>query len=149
MRQNNRKISYEDSLDRLLVFTPKTQVEARSLLDKLINKGFKRDDSAGLGPLTLNSMCDKGVGAYNGRFFCAPDERKIKPPLGTLACTAAQLDDTFLSPDQLFMLDLFNKMAERLDRIEKRLNDIQQDMRPGNVEKPQLRNPSGLGGRKP
>ena len=74
MRQNNKKISYEDSIDRLLVFSPKTQAEARSLLDKLINKGFKRDDSAGQGPLTLNSMCEKGVGVYNGRFFCAPDD---------------------------------------------------------------------------
>jgi len=149
MKENKKRISYEDSFDRLLVFSPKTQSEARNLLDKLIRKGFKRDDAPSREPLTLNGMCDKGLGVYNGRFFCAPDEKKIKPPLGTLACMAEHLDDTFLTPDQLFMLDLFNKMAERLDHIEKRLDDIRQDMGPGNVEKPQLRNPSGLGGRRP
>lgn len=145
MRQNNKKIGYEDSLDRLLIFTPQTQGEARSLLDKLINKGFKRDDAAGQGPLTLNSMCDKSVGVYNGRFFCAPDAKKINPPLGTVACSVEHLDDTYLSPDQMFMLDMFNKIAERLDRIEKRLDDIQQDMGGSTVEKPVLRKPSTLG----
>ena len=145
MRQNNKKISYEDSIDRLLVFSPKTQAEARSLLDKLINKGFKRDDSAGQGPLTLNSMCEKGVGVYNGRFFCAPDDKKLYPKLGTVACEIEHLDDAYLSPEQLFMLDLFNKISERLDRIEKRLDDIQQDMGGSTVEKPVLRKPSTLG----
>ena len=142
MKENKKKISYEDSLDRLLIFTPKTQGEARSLLDKLINKGFKRDDAAGQGPLTLNSMCDRGVGVYNGRFFCAPDEKKIKPALGTLACAADHLDDSYLSPDQLFMLDMFNKIADRLDRIEKRLDDMQQDMGAQHIEKPLLRQPT-------
>jgi hypothetical protein len=149
MKENKKKISYEDSFDRLLVFSPRTPSEARGLLDKLVNKGFKRDDTVGQGPLTLNGMCDKGVGVYNGRFFCAPDEKKINPPLGAVACAPEHLDDAYLSPDQLFMLDLFNKISERLDRIEKRLDDVQQEMGPHNVEKPALRTPKGLGGHKP
>jgi len=145
MKENKKKISYEDSFDRLLVFYPKTQGEARNLLDRLMNKGFKRGDDAGQLPLTLNGMCDKGVGVYNGRFFCAPEAEKINPPLGTVACALEHLDDTYLSPDQLFMFDLFNKMFERLDRIEKRLDDIQQDRGGNTVEKPVLRKPSTLG----
>ena len=148
MKQNKKRIEYDDTKTKQLIFYPDSQAEARQLLDKLQKRGFSPQTRMQV-PITLNAICQKGLGVFQGKYFCGPDAESKDAPEGNWLCSMEHLDNDHMTAEQQLLTNLFNALHERLDKIEARLDDIQAEMRPGTIDKAALSQKPLSGGRKP
>lgn len=114
-----------------ICFHPQSPDEARVIQEKLFKMGYKWRQGE-QHPLYLEELAKGSIHVSGGILTCSMSERKTQG----MVCTAQQLDESYISPDQKFMLDLFNKISARLDKIEERLDDLQAEMRPKPMDKP-------------
>jgi len=135
MQENKDKVSIENTKGKFLFFYPKTPLEAEELLNKLQDAGFTvRAKSAT--PLTAENMIKEGIGVLDGEFFCGPNKTWDGAPLGNWLCTIDQIDSDYLPPTQRMMLDLFNQMSARIEALAEKIDRIEQQVCPQEIEKP-------------
>ena len=127
---NSPKITREFCAGRKLCFHPQTEDEARFIQERLFELGFKWREGQ-TRPLYLDSLAAGTLYLENGVMFRS-SAREVR---GTL-CDIKQLDEKYLSPDQAFMLEQFNKMAAQIETLTQRVAELEAALRPhGDVEK--------------
>lgn len=140
MKDNTEKISIDTAAGKFLFFYPGSEEEAERTFARLLKAGFKIGNGYDT-PLTAENAVKKGIGVLNGAFFCDPNRDYKKAPRGNWLCATDQLDEDYMPQDQRFILNLFNQLSERLDRIEQRLDGIEAEVSPSRIDKKPLRSP--------
>jgi hypothetical protein len=146
MQDNTEKISIDTAAGKFLFFFPKSEEEAEQAFARLLKAGFRIGEGYDT-PLTAENAVEKGIGVLEDKIFCNPNRSYRKAPRGNWLCAVDQLDEDYLPADQRFMLDLFNKLGARLDRIEQRLDGIEAATAPARMDKKPLRRPEEKHGR--
>ena len=146
MQENKDKISPEVSEGKFLFFYPADVDEAKHLIGKLRDAGFKmREKSSTI--MSPENMVAQGVGVINGEYFCNPNESWKGAPLGNWRCKMDQIDSDYLPPDQRMMMDLFNKMTARIEALAEKIDRIEKQVCPQEIDKkpatPQLKPKGG------
>lgn len=134
MRENKDKISPETSEGKFFFFYPVTGEEAQLLVSKLRDAGFKMREKSSTA-MSPENMVTHGVGVINGEYFCNPNKGWNGAPLGNWLCTIEQIDSDYLPPDQRRMVDLFNKLTARIDELAEKINRIEQQVCPQEMDK--------------
>lgn len=134
MKDNKDKITPELAAGKFLFFYPQDITEAEQAIMLLKNLGFKSGADART-PITLENVLSKGIGVLAGEFFCDPNRDYDRAPQGNWYCTVDQIDGDYLPPDQRFMLDLFNKLSDRIDALSDKIDRIEQQVSPQIIEK--------------
>lgn len=114
-----------------ICFHPQSPDEARVIQEHLFKMGYKWRQGE-QHPLYLEELANGSIHVSGGFLTCSTSGRSTQG----IVCTVEQFDENYMPPEQKFIFDLFNKMSERLDKIEQRLDDIQADMRPKPMDKP-------------
>lgn len=135
MLENKDKISIETAQGKFLFFYPQTTADAEELLNKLRDAGFVPRAKSST-PLTPENLVKDGMGVLSGEFFCNPNRDWSGAPLGNWLCTIDQIDSDYLPPVQRMMLDLFNQMTARLDALTEKVERIERQVCPREIEKP-------------
>lgn len=148
MKENKEKITPESAQGKFLFFRPRSLEESARTMLALKKAGFKMRMNAHT-PVTPENGREKNIGVIDGEFFCDPNESYNKAPRGNWSCTIDQIDENYVTPEQRFVLELFNKLSDRLDRIERRLDEIQEQVSPAPLDKAVLRRKDEKGGRTP
>jgi len=134
MKENKGKITPESAAGKFLFFYPAEQADAEALVGLLQDAGFKAREKAQT-PINVDNILKKGMGVMSGEFFCDPNRDYNGAPMGNWLCTADQIDRDYLPPDQRFMLDLFNKLSDRIDALSDKIDRIEQQVCPQTLEK--------------
>lgn len=134
MQEYKDKISPETSEGRFLFFYPADTDEARILVGKLRDAGFKMREKASTA-MSVKNMVAEGVGVINGEYFCNPNRGWNGAPLGNWLCTIDQIDSDYLPPEQRMMVDLFNKLTARIDELAEKIDRIEQQVCPQEMDK--------------
>lgn len=145
MQENKDKISIDNTQGKFLLFFPKTTGEAEELVNKLRDAGFTVRAKSST-PLTPDKIIESGIGVLNGEFFCGPNKDWNGAPLGNWLCKTEQIDSDYLPPVQRMMLDLFNQMSARIDALAEKIDRIEQQVCPQEIEKPATAQRKGLKG---
>lgn len=146
MQENKDKVSPETAEGKFLFFYPADADEAQMLVGKLRDAGFKMREKSSTA-MSPQNMVTHGVGVINGEYLCNPNESWNGAPLGNWRCTIDQIDSDYLPPDQRMMLDLFNKLTARIDALADKIDRIEQQVCPQEMDKkpvaPQLKPKGG------
>lgn len=130
-----QKLTREFCLNKTLIFYPGTVQEAIAVQKGLFNLGFIWAD--GVEDVQKAHECaETGIVLEDNKIYYHPSsETKRK---GTV-CSVQQLDSNYISPDQSFMLDLFNKMSARIDALTAEVAALKQQLEPQKLEKNRLK----------
>ena len=134
MNENKDKITPESVQGKFLFFYPTERADAETIVSLLQGAGFKTREKAQT-QLTTENILQKGIGVMSGEFFCDPNRDFNGAALGNWLCTMDQIDRDYLPPDQRFMLDLFNKLSDRIDALSDKIDRIEQQVGPQTIEK--------------
>lgn len=145
MQENKDKISIDNAQGKFLLFFPKTTGESEELVSKLQDAGFKARAKSST-PLTPEKIIESGIGVVNGEFFCGPNRDWNGAPLGSWLCKTEQIDSDYLPPVQRMILDLFNQMSARIDALTEKIDRIEKQICPQDIEKPAAARRTGLKG---
>lgn len=129
------KITKEFCKGKTLLFHPESEAEAEFIQQSLFRMGFCWD-SGKIFPLNLKQCCETGfiLWSEDNRLYTnfGPHARKT-----SVLCTSAQFDPPFAktmvqlstnSDPMALILQEFNKMAERIDRLSAEVQDLNQKM---------------------
>ena len=102
-----------------LVFYPKTLDEVNFIQERLAEFGIRWADGKPVGALAQECL-NKGMLVENAKLYYNPvsNDRSIQ-------CTAGQFNGEYISPDRAFLLEPFNKMAERIDALSSRVAELE------------------------
>ena len=143
MKENKQKITPELLKDNKLVFYPKTTMEAVFIQRMLFELGCKWywDKSARLS--FVEDCVGRGIEVHDGKLFCG----EFSGPREALLCTSAQFDKPFDEKDiknlyvpanQTFILELFNRLSERIDALNNEVAQLRKDIEPKGPGKPKF-----------
>jgi hypothetical protein len=138
---NTQPITRELCARNDLIFYPKTAEEAAYIQTRLFSLGCFWERGEAASKVQYPDACAaKGLVSRRGELFTSP---QLDKPY--LLCTADQLGEKYVPPSQAFLFEQFNLLAERLDRrfdaIEKRLDGIEAQLAPANLDKQRLKSP--------
>lgn len=135
MQENTQKITKEFCQGKVLLFYPRTAEESVFIQRKVFEMGYKWADNTVEITLVEKSLLTGMALDRAGRLWVSPNTEHRTT--GWL-CTSNQFNEDYLSPDQTFILEQFNKLAARLDRLETKIDAIYDELRPQMIQKPIL-----------
>jgi hypothetical protein len=131
MQENTSKITRTLCDPQRLVFYPETGEEAKLIQRKLFAMGYGWSKSgAVIG--NVDECVAKGMVLKNGKLYTEPSEESRR--IGLL-CTGAQFDENYLSPDQEFMLQQFNKLSAKIETLEAKIEVLNEELHPKTLDK--------------
>jgi hypothetical protein len=118
-----------------LVFYPKTENEAIFIQQRLFELGARWGSHGAVVDEVANCIA-KGM-------ICKRGELLYNPVLSEpyLHCTSEQFSQDFVPPERAFLIEQFRIIAERLERIEQRLDGIESELTPSHLDKRGLNAP--------
>ena len=137
MKTNNEKITKEFCDGKILIFYPKTGDEAEFIQHKLFEMGFAW--KSGLTEIGNIASCVlNGMELDGGKIYTSPPRGDVDK--GFL-CTPAQFNGNYLSPEQTFILEQFNKLAARIEDISRKVDAMYDQVMPKSLDKPVFKKP--------
>jgi hypothetical protein len=129
---------------RKLYFHPQSAEEAQFIQERLFEMGFKWREGQ-THPLYVDALAHGALFLENGVMF----RSSSREASGTF-CDIRQLDEKYLSPDQVFMMEQFNRMAAQIEALTQKVADLESALRPhGEIEKTKRPLPPPAKGKKP
>ncbi len=102
-----------------LIFYPKTMDEAIFIQERLSEFSIRWVSGEPVGNFARECV-DKGMLVDNGALYYNPER---KP--GDVVCDSSQFDKKYIPPDRAFLLEQFNKMAEKIDALSSRVAELE------------------------
>jgi len=118
-----------------IVFFPKSPAEAETIQRHLFKMGYtwRKGETE---PLYLDVLSTSTLILQDGKMHYNPGKRDAE---GGELFGVSQLDPNYIADDREFLKSLFNKVHERLDKIEKRIEVLEAAVTPKRLDKPQLK----------
>ncbi len=141
--ENTVKITAEFAKGKRLAFFPKTAAEAERIQAAAFDLGFKWNDVNKT--ICYADFCvAKGMVLRDNYIFYAPKPASQVADT-TYVCSADQMPESNPAKyytDRQLMSSLFNKISERLDAIEAKVDAIAAEVQPRDHDKPSLKDQS-------
>jgi hypothetical protein len=145
MKANSEKITRDFCRGKKLAFFPETRDEAVFIQKTVFSFGFKwRDGDTHVAEIE-NSVA-KGIGLSDGTMHYFKDAPDLG---GYLICRATQLDENYLPPEQMRLIEVFSRLMARIDGLEAKIDRISKEISPREIDKPLPRGLTKGDGRKP
>jgi hypothetical protein len=116
---NRSKLTPEFCRKHRLLFYPRTTEDAVFIQERLADFGIHWVGGAGPGSHARECV-DKGMLVDGGELYYNPQAKS-----DDILCDATQFDKNFLPPDRAFLLEQFNKLAEKIDAQSARIAELE------------------------
>lgn len=129
MQANNEKITPELLRRSQLVFYPRTAEETIFIQQRLLDMGAVWADGVAKVSHVADSV-NTGLIVQQGKILYNPG----KDPAYRLA-TIEQFDGEYLTPEQKFLKEQFDKVHARLDEMDRKIGELQAALLPRDIGK--------------
>jgi len=141
MEKNTETITREFCQGKNLIFQPKTVEEAVFIQRKIFEMGYRWYWSRSNRVDNIEQSLNAGIELRHGQLFTGG----YSAPKDGILCTVHQFNEPFdpkdiknlyVPPNQEFILELFNRMAEKIDSLEDEVKQLRKEVGPKEPPKP-------------
>jgi hypothetical protein len=138
----NEPVNRHTAEGKKLIFFPKTEDECRELQERLFELGFTWSNGNARAA-NVTQCVETGLVLMNNYiYFRSPGDAEKYT-----ACSIDRVLPGYLPPDQKMMLEVFNRLSDKIDALSEKVDRLYEEIRPDvGTTKPGLRKPPASGG---